>query len=122
MELYDSYHLYVKPDLQDIGMIPRSGVRLDDLTISNVLVGLPLVQLHPKWPADFALEGMPRAKRLPLGFVAKMKVKARDRDVYGKRAKKEEEGWYYKWWRGIHPLMGKEGYDKGDYKSGPSHE
>lgn len=33
-----------------------------------------------------------------------------------------EEGWYYKWWGGIHCLMGKEGFDAEMYLIRPSHE
>lgn len=45
-----------------------------------------------------------------------------DMDVERVAARAEDEGWFYKWWRGLHCLMGKEGYDAGMYLTRPSHE
>ena len=78
--------------------------------------------MSSNWPADIALEGIPRASRVPLGLAAKMLVKVGDVDIYGNVIKRGEGGWYYKWWRGLHCLMGEEGLDTGMFFQRPSHE
>ena len=63
---------------------------------------------------------MPYARRLPLGFPATITVKKGDVDFKGQVA--TEDGEYFKWWRGIHCLCGKVGYDKGSWVIRPAHE
>lgn len=118
---YDSYKLYSQGQIQNYHDIPTSGVRIDDLTISCVM-NLPATILHRNWPADLDTAGMIRATRMPLGDAAKMWVNIGDTDVEGKVVSKGQEGWYYKWWRGLHCLMGKEGFDAGMYLIRPSFE
>lgn len=43
-------------------------------------------------------------------------------DVDGKIVRLGQEGWYHDWWRGLHCLMGKQGYDEGLYLVRPSWE
>ena len=117
---YDDYRLYVNPVLDKIEDIPIVGVRLDDLTVSRVLGHLGPRALNRSWPAEFDQQGMVRATRIPLGLAAKMWVKAGKVDLDGKIV--EEGAYYYKWWRGLHCLMGKEGFDAGMYKVRPSFE
>lgn len=116
---YNHYKLYINPFLKTIDDIPEIGVRLDDLTISRVLGSLGRA-LHRAWPADFDQQGMIRATRIPLGLAAKIWVKAGAVDVDGELIPKD--GYYYSWWRGLHCLMGKEGYDAGHYLIRPSYE
>ena len=119
---YDGYALYINPHLKEteLEQIPRSGVRVDDLTASKVLLHYSQRTLHSRWPAEFDLKGMIRSTRVPLGRAAKRWVKSGERDVEGKRV--EEEGWYYLSWGGIHTLMGKEGLDADRYWVRPSFE
>ena len=129
---YDNYKLYTHGQIFNLNDIPTSGVRIDDLTISRVInfsqsdtgrsSTLSAKILHKNWPADFDREGMIRATRMPLGYAAKMWVEVGDTDAEGKVVSKGQEGWYYKWWRGLHCLMGKEGFDAGLYLVRPSHE
>lgn len=78
--------------------------------------------LHEAWPAEFDHNGMIRATRIPLGHAAERWRKVGERDVDGKVIERGQEGWYYDWWRGLHCLMGKEGYDEGLYLVRPSWE
>lgn len=125
-ENYDNYHLFINPTITNIKSIPTSGVRLDDLTVSKVMVGeegMTASLLNKSWPAEFDMEGMIRATRMPLGYAAKIWVRVGDVDVDGQRIEfEEEEGWYYLWWGGIHILCGKEGLDHGVYMIRPSFE
>lgn len=119
---YDEYTLFIRAHLPSIEEIPTSGVRIDDLTISRVISKMKASQLHKNWPADLDRHGMVRATRMPLGLAAKVWVDIGDVDVHGQVIPAGEEGWYYKWWGGIHCLMGKEGFDVGMYLIRPSHE
>ena len=119
---YDGYALYINPHLKEteLEQIPHSGVRVDDLTASKVLLHYSQRTLHNRWRADFDHRGMIRAIRVPLGRAAKRWVKSGERDVKGERV--EKEGWYYLSWGGIHTLMGKEGLDVKRYRIRPSHD
>ena len=119
---YDGYALYINPDLKEteLNQIPHFGVRVDDLTASKVLPHFNRKTLNKRWPAEFDLNGMIRATRMPLGRAAKQYVKRGEKDVNGKKAPKD--GWYYLSWGGIHILMGKEGLAAGRYWVRPSHE
>lgn len=75
-----------------------------------------------KLPAEFDVAGMIRATRIPLGFAAKMWVKEGDIDLDEVAAGPQDGGSYYKWWRGLHCLMGDEGYANGLYLVRPSFE
>lgn len=55
---------------------------------------------------------------MPLGFSAKMWMKQGDRDRNGLPV--IQDGWYYKWYRGLQILCGEERIDK--YEHRPSHE
>lgn len=65
---------------------------------------------------------MIRATRIPLGLAARMTVKVGGKDIDGDEVKEGEEGWYFKWWRGLYCLMGDEGYKKGMCLVRPSFE
>ncbi|KAI4247288.1 MAG: hypothetical protein L6R40_001631 [Gallowayella cf. fulva] len=113
--IYDAYSLVINPTLS-IDNIPSPGVRVDDYLAGELLVSIESAEiLHQKWPAEFGQNGMIRAARIPLGHAAKMWVKPGDIDIDGNVVCPGQEGWYYKWWRGLHCLMGKEGYDAGLY-------
>lgn len=115
-------NLYMTED--KVGDIPRQGVRLDDLAVGCVLASgrFKRGDLVKYWPAEFDVAGFPRATRAPLGFAYKIRVEAGDRDAYGNIATAEDKGFYVGWWRGLQPLMGKEGMDAGMYTIRPSHE
>ncbi len=120
--IYDAYTLVTDPTLQ-IRHLPTSGVRVDDFLAGKLLMshyGAKI--LHEAWPAEFDHNGMIRATRIPLGHAAKRWRSVGERDVDGKVIEWGQEGWYYDWWRGLHCLMGKEGYDKGLYLVRPSWE
>ena len=57
---------------------------------------------------------------MPLGYAAKMHASRGDRDHWGRIKTTEQEGWYYKWYRGLHLLCGEEGWAQ--YKHCPSFE
>lgn len=119
---YDSYELYINPNLTDVNAVPTSGVRIDDLTISRVLLHFKAAKLCENWPADFDKQGMVRASRVPLGLAAKMWVDVGATDVNGNVVGEDQQGYYYKWYRGVHCLMGKEGMDAGMYVQRPNGE
>jgi len=119
---YDGYTLYMNARLRDVDTIPTSGVRLDDLTISKVLSVFSRKKLSQAWPAEFDTKGMVRATRVPLGCAAKRWVDVGESDADENVVGAGQEGYYYQWWRGLHCLMGKEGYDAGQYMIRPSHE
>jgi len=119
---YDNYRLFINGALNNLGEIPTSGVRIDDLTISRVINTMKASALHRNWPADLNKAGMIRATRVPLGHAAKIYMKEGEVDIDEKVVKKNEEGYFYKWWRGIHCLMGQEGFDANQYLIRPSFE
>ena len=116
---FDKYFLYINPKLTVNGFrsIPTSGVRLDDLSITRVLEsGMTAAQLNAAWPAYFDTKGMIRAERKPLGRAAKTWVQYGDRDANRNVIGPGEQGYYYKWYGGIHLSCGKEGLDAGLYR------
>lgn len=123
--IFDQYLLYSNPYLtQDtVNEIPRSGVRLDDMAVGHVLAS-PVWRkdLNTLWPAEFDVPGFPRATRAPLGHAYKIKVEEGDTDVSGYVATAVDVGFYIGWWRGLQPLMGKEGLDAGTYIVRPPRE
>ena len=119
---YDHYVLFSKSTINHPNEIPSAGVRIDDLTISRVIGRMSAVNLHRNWPADLDHCGMVRATRMPLGKAAKMNVEVGDIDIDGNVIEEGNEGFCYKWWRGLHCLMGKEGFDAGMYLIRPSFE
>ncbi|KAF6231180.1 hypothetical protein HO173_010680 [Letharia columbiana] len=119
---YDNYTLYSNPGVQEAKDIPGKGVRLDDLAVALVLTQCGQKTLHENWPAEFDLNGMVRATRVGLGLAAKAYQSEGDVDIDGNVVTKAEEGYYYRWWRDIHCLCGKEGLEAGQYKIRPSHE
>ena len=119
---YDKYTLYIDPVVERVENIPASGVRLDDMTAAFVLARCTKKTLHANWPAEFDQNGMIRATRVPLGHAAKFWQGEGAVDVDGNVVQKGEEGYYYKWWRGLHCLCGKEGSDRDLYLIRPSHE
>ncbi|KAL8727092.1 MAG: hypothetical protein Q9166_006279 [cf. Caloplaca sp. 2 TL-2023] len=119
---YDAFSLVMDPTMA-IRNIPTSGVRVDDYLAGRLLMSnLSANILHQNWPAEFDHAGMIRATRIPLGHAAKMLVRVGHIDIDGNVVQPGQEGWYYKWWRGLHCLMGKEGYDAGLYWVRPSWE
>ncbi|KAL8637942.1 MAG: hypothetical protein Q9226_009054 [Calogaya cf. arnoldii] len=121
-KIYNAYTLVVNPTMA-IGNLPTSGVRVDDFLAGKLLMSNHSSKvLHQAWPAEFDHNGMIRATRIPLGHAAKQWRKVGDTDIDGKVVQPGQEGWYYDWWRGLHCLMGKEGYDAGMYLVRPSWE
>lgn len=115
---FDHYPLYMLLHQHDIlSEPPPSGCRLDDHTIGRLLIANSppnherSQKLAATWPAEFDNRGMVRAKRLPLGHAVKLLVHAGDQDCDGVVASVADAGWFYGWWRGIHPLVGQEGQD-----------
>ena len=53
---------------------------------------------------------MVRATRLPLRCTFKVEVKAGIKDARGDKAKSEDKGFYFKYWRGLYILHNAEGY------------
>jgi hypothetical protein len=79
-------------------------------------------QLSERFPAEFDKKGMLRATRNPLGNARK--IYAREGMIYGNGITElaGHEGFYYAWFHGLQPLMGKEGWDAGLYQIRPSFE
>lgn len=100
--------------------VPRSGVRLDDRIAGIALELCTAKELAANWPAEFDKAGMIRATRMPLGHAYKLKVEEGEEDVDGNPC--EDPGCYYGWWRGLHCLMGEEGFEAKMYKIRPSFE
>ena len=119
---YDEYTLFMNPAIERLEDIPTSGVRLDDMTVAFVMELCTKKTLHANWPADFDKKGMIRATRVPLGHAAKFRKNEGEVDLDGNLVPKGGEGYYYKWWRGLHCLCGKEGLDRNLYLIRPSHE
>lgn len=123
---FNNYLLYSDPTTtaEEIHeKIPKCGVRLDDMTVALVLENITSAKLRNLyWPAEFDIRGMPRATRIPLGHAAKTWVSVGQRDVEGNVATKEDEGFYYLWWKGLQVLMGKEGHDAKLHMIRPSWE
>ena len=112
---YDGYVLYTNPHLTDVTTVPKAGVRLDDLTISRLIGKFSGKQLTQLWPAEFEKNGMVRSTRVPLGNAAKVWVNIGEKDLQGNEVKAGQEGYYYKWYAGVHQLCGKEGLDNGKF-------
>ena len=119
---YDEYTLFMSPALKRVEEIPISGVRLDDMTAAFVLPLFPQHMLRTNWPAEFDAQGMIRGTRVSLGHAAKFWKEEGDTDVDGNIVPKGKAGYYYKWWRGLHCLCGKEGLDHNVYQIRPSYE
>lgn len=126
--IYDGHALYMNPspdagNAEQLAKIPRSGVRLDDLTVSKVLKSsLRRHELNQYWQGEFDQNAMVRATRVPLGHAAKEFKKVGDTDIDGNTIAEGQQGWYYLWWTGLHLLCGKEGLDAGMYMVRPSFE
>ncbi|MCJ1471979.1 hypothetical protein MMC13_000623 [Lambiella insularis] len=125
--LYDQWSLFVWSLLNLMltkanfeSMIPPWGVRLDDEAAAFALDNYALTFLTERWPAEFDSNGIIRAGRVPLGGAYKIYVQAGEVDVDGILC--TDPGWYYGWWRGIHCMMGDEGYQADMYWVRPSHE
>ena len=115
---FDDYLLYTSSP-KSIELIPTQGVRLDDLAVAWVLMsGMSKKVLNQNWPAEFDTKGMVRASRVPLGRAAKVWITAGQKDLDGEEAGKS--GYYYRWWGGIHALVGEEGFEH--YLTRPSFE
>ncbi|KAL8764061.1 MAG: hypothetical protein Q9194_007189 [Teloschistes cf. exilis] len=98
---YDKYALYMNPhldasDANQIAKIPRSGVRLDDLTISNVLLSsLRRYEIPRYWQSESDTNVMVRATRMPLGHAAKEFKNVGDADIDENILAEGQQGWYY---------------------------
>ena len=119
---YDTYTLIMNPNYKDASEVPNRGVRLDDLTIALVSGKFTSKELHSAWKAEFGANGMVRTARVPLGHAAKVFKTEGDVDVDGYVLKKEDEGWYYLWHKGLHLLCGEEGLKANIYMVRPSRE
>ena len=122
MGFYDGYQLYSNSDPSTYQQIPRDvGIRIDDLLLALILENASTNAEAKRYaPTELDQACMPYARRIPLGNAVKLWVKEGEMDALGRPAK--ETGWYYKWWRGLHNLRGKEGYDTGDWLIRPSGE
>lgn len=103
-------------------VIPKEGVRLDDHLCKLAALSLDPDTRDRYFPAEFDGNGMIRASRIPLGQASKTWRQAGERDLHGHILRESEEGFYWDWYAGIHPLMGREGYDQGWYLIRPSWE
>ena len=104
---WESYPLYAGGFKAHTGL-PPFGCRLDDLTIATLIEAMTSKQsLGKLWLAEFDNNGMIKARRMPLGYAAKMQVAVGDLDRNGIPA--IEGGFYYKWYRGLHCLCGIKG-------------
>ena len=119
---YDQLTLYMNPMVTTVDDIPVKGVRLDDMTVALVLDKCGQKTLSENWPAEFDAQGMIRATRVPLGYAAKTWEEEGAVDVDRNVVPVGGAGYYYKWWRGLHCLMGKEGLDANKYLIRPSYE
>ena len=124
---YDHYPLFLGTDLLPLihgDQYPPIGVRLDDLTIGTILMmqAEPGFNFGSDYPSEFDGHGMVRALRNPMGFAYKVQVNEGDRDIDGVATTKQDAGYYYGWWKGLHCLMGKEGLDGGLYRIRPAYE
>ena len=107
----------------DDGTIPKGdGVRLDDHLVGLAALAYSKAARFKYFPAGFDGNGMIRASRIPLGNASKTWRDVGDVDADGVVLEDGQEGFYYNCYSGIHPLMGKEGYDHGLYLVRPSFE
>ena len=118
---YNEYTLFMNPAVKRVEDIPTSGIRLDDMTIAFVLTRCTQSTMRANWPAEFEYHGMIRNTRMPLGHAAKFWKEPGAIDIDGNILPEGREGYYYKWWRGIHCLCGKEG-DRDVYQNRPCRE
>jgi len=121
-EDHNDYSLYINPYLDDVSDVPTSCVRIDDLIISRTIEHFKPFILHQNWPADLDKASMIRATRMSLGNAVKVWVNAGDIDVEGNTVSQDQEGYYYRWWRGLHCLCGDEGLQADVYRIRPSFE
>lgn len=104
-------------------MVSNEGVRLNDHLTGIATKAFPATAVRNRYfPAEFDGNGMIRARRIPLGNASKTWRVEGEVDLLGKVLTKSQEGYYYNWYSGIHPLMGKEGYLAGLYLIRPSWE
>ncbi|KAI4137513.1 MAG: hypothetical protein L6R39_007245 [Caloplaca ligustica] len=129
-KLFDSYPLYMDITNSDADgkWYPPLGCRLDDWNCAEALLQystqsyLANAEVGTDYPADFDVKNMLRATRNPLGNARKIWVTAGMVDGNGNTAGLGDQGYYYAWFRGLQPLMGKEGWDAGRYRVRPSGE
>lgn len=102
-------------DTDDVSDIPN-GSRLDDYTVALLIDSGNNTgnSLNSIWSTEFDTNGMIKARRMPLGYAAKMYVREGDLDRNGQAA--TSDGWYYKWYRGLHVLCGLEGMHRPDWE------
>ena len=125
-DAFNSCPLYMELTTSGATNQPRwsapDGVRLDDYNCAEALLNLSPADMHKRFPAEFDAKGMLRATRNPLGYARKFFVTAGMSDGDGDVAGKGAVGYYYAWFKGLQPLMGKEGYAAGRYMVRPSNE
>lgn len=121
---YNSYTLFMIPDVRYFKEIPTEGVRLDDMHVAILIDSgkFSKKQLNENWRAEFDGNGMVRGMRVPLGHAAKKYKKAGDVDIDGNVLEEKDQGWYYLWHRGLHMLGGQESLDARVHKKRPSFE
>lgn len=120
--VYDNYTLFMNPFVDQVDDIPLGGVRLDDMTVAFVINNCAQKQLKERWPAEFDTHAMVRGRRLPLGHAAKEFKREGDKDIDGNVLTKDQEGWFYMWYKGLHELSGQEGLNHKTYKKRPAFE
>jgi hypothetical protein len=101
---------------------PPDGVRLDDYNCGEALLRLDAEILSTRYPTEFDSKGMLRAIRNPLGYARKIFVIPGMVDSNGNVASSNDTGYYYIWFKGLQPLIGKEGFDAGLFTIRPSNE
>ena len=99
-------------------LVPK-GCRLDDRTLAALVESDETTShLSTTWSTEIDSRRMIKARRMPLGFAAKMYVNEGNRDRNGQPC--TSAGWYYKWYHGLHLLCGLEGQES--YLHRPQHE
>lgn len=94
-----NYLLFMDADAA-IADIPISGVRLDDLSISQVIEHFKASILHRNWPVDFDKNGMIRATRVP-----PLCLRALEKNCFLHVSLKDEVGGMHKVSRTKSPLI-----------------
>ena len=90
-------------------------VRLCDYAAAITALNARRSHLNGLADGDFDRKGMLRSTRCPLGHAAKQWFGPGAIDRDGHVVTAGEAGWYYVLYKGIHPMVGKEGYDQGRY-------
>jgi hypothetical protein len=119
---YDHYHFFINFFIQDISEILIADVRIDDLTISKIIIDAKTRMLNQSWLADFDTQNMIRVTRMSLSIATKIFVNVEEMNALRQKIFVDEEEWYYLWWRRIHLLCDMKRLNEKMYKIRSSHE